>query len=65
MRHTFISQWNDKSFFLDMYLTVAPDMKLFTDASGALGYAAYFQGHRSVFLCSLHMVTCDKIKDIP
>ena len=45
MWHTFISQWNGKSFFLYRYLTEAPDLQLFTDASGALGYGAYFQGH--------------------
>ena len=27
--HTFISQWNGKSFFLDRYLTAAPDLELF------------------------------------
>ena len=45
MWHKFISQWNGKSFFLDRYLTAAPDLELFTDASGVLGYGAYFQGH--------------------
>ena len=45
MWRTFISQWNGKSVFLDRYLTAAPDLELFTDASGALGYGAYLQGH--------------------
>ena len=41
----FLQEWNGHSFFLEDQLTAAPDFQLFTDAAGAVGYGAYFQGH--------------------
>nr|XP_006816894.1 PREDICTED: uncharacterized protein LOC102802474 [Saccoglossus kowalevskii] len=40
----FLSGWNGISLFLDRYLTPAPDMQLFTDASG-IGHGGYFRGY--------------------
>jgi len=39
-----LSHWNGISLFLDKQLTIADDLHLFTDASGSLGFAGYFQG---------------------
>ena len=41
----FLQHWNGKSFFMEDHSTDAPDLCLYTDASGAHGYGAYFQGH--------------------
>ena len=41
----FLWEWNGHSFFLEDQLTAAPDFQLFTNATGALGYGVYFQGH--------------------
>ena len=41
----FLQHWNGKSFFMEDHYTDAPDLCLYTDASGAHGYGAYFQGH--------------------
>ena len=39
-----LQYWNGKSFFHHKDWTPAPDFHLQTDASGAWGYGAYFQG---------------------
>lgn len=44
MWHTFLLHWNGVSLFLDNACTPAPDISLFTDASGTIGYGAYYQG---------------------
>lgn len=44
MWHTFLNDWNGVSLFLDNAHTEAPDICLFTDASGTIGYGGYFQG---------------------
>ena len=41
----FLQGWNGKSFFLEDQLISAPDFKIYTDATGSLGYGGYFQGH--------------------
>ena len=43
--HTFLLDWNGVAMFLDPAWTTADQMELYTDASGTLGYGAYFQGH--------------------
>ena len=40
----FLRHWNGRSFFLEDHLTAAPDFELYTDASGAHGHGAYYQG---------------------
>ena len=40
----FLQHWNERSFFLEDHLTAASDFELYTDASGAYGYGAYYQG---------------------
>lgn len=45
MWHTFLSHWNGVSLFLDVSCTAAPDLTLYTDASGTLGFGGYYQGH--------------------
>lgn len=42
---TTLTTWPGKSFFLQEQWTPAPDMRLQTDASGSLGYGAYYNGH--------------------
>ena len=37
--HCLLSDWNGKSFFLSSRWTPAPDIQLFTDASGTIGWA--------------------------
>jgi hypothetical protein len=44
MWRVFLENWNGISFFYDDDVTDAANYHLFTDASGALGYAGYFQG---------------------
>ena len=34
-----------KSFFLEDQLTSAPDLEIYRDAAGSVGYGGYFQGH--------------------
>ena len=41
----FLQGWNGKSFFLEDQLTSAPDLEIYTDAAGSVGYGGYFQGH--------------------
>ncbi len=42
--HSFLPSWNGVAMFLDPDWTPAEDMELFTDASGTLGYGAYYNG---------------------
>lgn len=44
MWYYLLSHWNGISLFLDKEPTAAQDLHLFTDASGTLGFAGYFQG---------------------
>ena len=41
---TFAQSWNGIAFFLDPNWTPAPDLQLFTDASGTLGFGGYWDG---------------------
>ena len=41
----FLQHWNGKSFFMEDYYKDAPDLSLYTDASGGTWYGSYFQGH--------------------
>ena len=40
----FLPSWNGRALFLDPHWSSAPEIELFTDASGALGFGAYFGG---------------------
>ena len=44
MWKTFLSTWNGRSFFLDTAVTPSPDLELYTDAAGTVGFGGYFQG---------------------
>ena len=44
MWKTFLTGWNGRSFFLDSTVTRSPDMDLYTDASGTIGFGGYFKG---------------------
>ena len=46
MWKVFLDQWNGRSFFLDSALTPSPDLELFTDAAGSIGFGGYFRGKR-------------------
>ena len=39
-----LDQWNGRSFFLHPNWTPSPDLQLYTDASGAIGWGAYNSG---------------------
>ena len=41
----FLQGWNGKSFILEDQLTSAPELEIYTDAAGSVGYGGYFQGH--------------------
>ena len=41
----FLPAWNGTAHFIDPTSTPAPDLDLFTDASGTIGCGAYFQGN--------------------
>lgn len=41
---TFLPSWNGTARFLDSHNTEAPDLELFTDASGTHGCGAYYNG---------------------
>ena len=50
MWQSFLAHWNGVSIFLDSDISSPPDLQLFTDASGSIGYGGYlngqwFQGH--------------------
>ena len=40
----FLPLWNGKTYFLNPSWSLAQDLELYTDASGTLGYGAYFGG---------------------
>ena len=44
MWKAFLAGWNGRSFFLDSTFTPSPDMELYTDASGSIGFGGYFNG---------------------
>ncbi|XP_078342651.1 uncharacterized protein LOC144628433 [Oculina patagonica] len=44
MWKAFLAGWNGRSFFLDSTVTPSPDMNLYTDASGTVGFGGYFNG---------------------
>lgn len=44
MWRVFLTSWNGRSFFLDSFLTAAPDLELYTDAAGTVGFGGYFDG---------------------
>lgn len=44
MWRVFLTSWNGRSFFLDSFLTAAPDLELYTDAAGTVGFGGYFNG---------------------
>lgn len=44
MWHQHLSKWNGVSFFLDNFITTAPDMALFTDAAASQGFGGFFNG---------------------
>ena len=41
----FLPEWNGKAHILEAKQTFAPDMKLFTDDSGQIGFGIYYQPH--------------------
>ena len=45
MWNAFLVGWNGRSFFLDTTVT-PPDLELYTDASGSVGFGGYFRGQR-------------------
>ena len=42
--HKFVTPWNGRSFFLLPGWVPSPDLQLFTDSSGTIGFGAYCQG---------------------
>ena len=44
MWRVFLTSWNGRSFFLDSFLTAAPDLELYTDAVSTVGLGGYFNG---------------------
>ncbi|XP_068721245.1 uncharacterized protein [Montipora capricornis] len=44
MWKAFLAGWNGRSFFLDTTVTPSPDLELYTDASGSVGFGGYFNG---------------------
>ena len=40
----FLADWNGRSFFLNTTVTPSPQMELYTDALGTIGYGGYFNG---------------------
>ena len=44
MWKVFLDHWNGRSFFLDSAITPSPDLELFTDAAGSIGFGGYFRG---------------------
>jgi len=49
----FLEHWNGVSFFLGDTVLSFPDLQLFTDASGSLGYGGYLNGNGYKATCSL------------
>jgi len=44
MRKVFLLKWNERSLFLESSTTPTPDLELYTDAAGSMGFGGYFQG---------------------
>ena len=44
MWKAFLAGWNGRSFFLDSTITPSPNLQLYTDASGSIGFGGYFRG---------------------
>ena len=44
MWKVFLSKWNGRSLFLESTTTPTPDLELYTDAAGSVGFGGYFQG---------------------
>ena len=44
MWKAFLADWNGRSFFLNTTVTPSPQMELYTDASGSIGYGGSFNG---------------------
>ena len=44
MWKAFLDKWNGRSFFLDSWVTSAPDLQLYTDAASTVGFGGYFNG---------------------
>ena len=41
----FLPSWNGRAIIPDPHWTKSPDLELFTDASGSLGYDIFYMGH--------------------
>ena len=41
----FLPTWNGRAIIPDPLWTKSPDLALFTDASGSLGYGIFYMGH--------------------
>ena len=41
----FLPSWNGRAIIPDPHWTKLPDLELFTDASGSLGYGIFYMGH--------------------
>ena len=41
----FLPTWNGRAIIPEPHWTKSPDLELFTDASGSLGYGIFFMGH--------------------
>ena len=41
----FLPSWNGRAIIPDPHWTKSPDLELFTDASGSLGYGIFYMGH--------------------
>lgn len=55
MCKAFLVGWNGHSFFLDSTVTQSPDMCLYTDAVGGIGFGGYFNGKWFKGRWPLHM----------
>ena len=44
MWKAFLSKWNGQSLFLESSTTPTPDLELYMDAAGSVGFGGYFQG---------------------
>ena len=44
MWKVFLANWNGRSFFLESSPTPTPDLELYTDAAGSIGFGGYLQG---------------------
>jgi hypothetical protein len=40
----FVDNWNGKSFFLEDQVSASPNIELYTDASGTIGFGGYLAG---------------------